>query len=125
VLAVNLTVTKISGVGEDSVFMGIIEVRPGGLHHSMPSEPPTPDLSCPAQELLASAHTSATTCCTAGPVVAHSQHTPHNAPRCQPNHPPAFCAVQPLPITPGTAKAWVMASGSVISVDASFTDWFG
>jgi hypothetical protein len=26
VLAVNLTVTKISGVGEDSVFMGIIEV---------------------------------------------------------------------------------------------------
>jgi hypothetical protein len=36
-----------------------------------------------------------------------------------------LCPLQPLPVTPGTAKAWVMASGSIISVDAAFTDWFG
>ena len=26
---------------------------------------------------------------------------------------------------PGTAKAWVLANGAMLSVDAVFTDWFG
>ncbi|GAX73347.1 hypothetical protein CEUSTIGMA_g800.t1 [Chlamydomonas eustigma] len=31
----------------------------------------------------------------------------------------------PLPTPPNTARAWVMGSGVVLSVDATFSDWFG
>ncbi len=30
-----------------------------------------------------------------------------------------------LPSPPNTARAWVMGSGVVLSVDAVFSDWFG
>ncbi len=30
-----------------------------------------------------------------------------------------------LPAPPNTARAWVMGSGVVLSVDAVFSDWFG
>lgn len=31
---------------------------------------------------------------------------------------------QPIPPAQGVAKAWVMASGAMVSVDAVFSDWF-
>ena len=36
-----------------------------------------------------------------------------------------FPPFQPVPPPPDVACAWVMANGVVISVDATFSDWFG
>lgn len=35
----------------------------------------------------------------------------------------AIFDVQAVPHVPGTAKAWVLSKGAILSVDAAFTDW--
>ena len=97
---VRLTVTHLSGVGEDSIFMGVIEVS--GRDHPHHDDATGSAVRAGVKLGLCNFQSGNCSLSLCSPLVLQ--------------------AVQP---ERGTAMAWVLSSGHVASVDTSFTDWFG
>ncbi len=95
-LPCKVRVTKISGIGEDTCYLGYLEVRE------------RPSLCTRCERLLSFA--PGTSADAAAPMRAMQ----------------LTCAVQDAPMEPNTANVWLMmGSESVVAVDEAFTNVFG